>query len=82
MVSSPSTSQKKPVSSVSVKTQPWAFTDTLLTGFFCEVDGDDTIRLDHQELKEGVWLERSELPEQGDVSLTSEMLGLFRDGRA
>lgn len=64
------------------KTQPWAFTDTLLTGFFCEVDGDDTIRLDHQELKEGVWLTRSELPEQGDISLTSEMLGLFRDGRA
>ena len=63
------------------KTQPWAFTDTLLTGFFCEVDGDDTIRLDHQELKEGVWLERSELPEQGDISLTSEMLGLFRAGR-
>lgn len=65
------------------KSQPWAFTDTLLSGFFCDLDGEDTIVLDHNELCEGVWLTREELPEStGDVSLTSEMIALFRQGKA
>ena len=34
------------------KSQPWSFTDTLMVGFWCEVDGSDAIRVDHAELKE------------------------------
>lgn len=32
------------------KSQPWSFTDTLLMGFFCELDGEDGITLDTDEL--------------------------------
>ena len=28
------------------KNQPWAFSDTLLMGFFCELDGSDQVKLD------------------------------------
>jgi NAD+ diphosphatase len=61
------------------KNQPWSFTDTLLTGFYCELDGDAAITLDHNELCEGFWMARSELPERkNDVSLTAEMIERFR----
>ena len=63
------------------KNQPWAFTDTLLAGFYCELDGDAEITLDHNELCEGVWLRREELPSRdGEVSLTAEMVERFRRG--
>ena len=32
------------------KSQPWSFSGTLLFGFFCDVDGDDTLTVDHEEL--------------------------------
>ncbi|NLU23224.1 MAG: NAD(+) diphosphatase [Clostridiales bacterium] len=64
------------------KNQPWSFSDTLLTGFYCDLDGDPAITLDHNELCEGFWMERSELPcREGDVSLTAEMIERFRLGR-
>ena len=31
------------------KNQPWAFSDTLLMGFFCELDGSDQVKLDENE---------------------------------
>lgn len=63
------------------KNQPWAFTDTLLTGFYCELDGDPTITLDHNELCEGVWLTRDQIPSRAnEVSLTAEMIERFRLG--
>ena len=31
------------------KSQPWSFSDTLLMGFFCELDGSDQIRLDEED---------------------------------
>lgn len=64
------------------KNQPWAFTDTLLAGFYCELDGDPDITLDHNELCEGVWLSREEIPSrENDVSLTAEMIERFRLGK-
>jgi NAD+ diphosphatase len=49
-------------------------------GFFCEVDGDDTIVLDESELEEAIWVEREQLPDRsGDVSLTSEMMECVRN---
>ena len=63
------------------KNQPWAFTDTLLVGFYCDLDGEAEIHIDRNELCEGVWMERHELPErENDVSLTSEMIEMFRIG--
>ncbi len=65
------------------KNQPWSFTDTLLSGFFCDLEGPEEIRLDENELKEGVWMARSELPVRKDeVSLTAEMMEQFRLGLA
>ena len=64
------------------KSQPWSFSDTLLMGFYCELDGDDKIRLDEEELALGVWLRRDELPERSnEISLTAEMMEEFRLGR-
>lgn len=65
------------------KSQPWPFTDTLLAGFYAELDGDDTITLDENELALGVWLDREEIPPADmNISLTSEMMEAFRTGKA
>lgn len=61
------------------KTQPWAFTDTLLIGYFAEVDGDDTVTLQESELSEAKWFRREEIPTySSDISLTNEMIEVFR----
>ncbi|MBK5261716.1 MAG: NAD(+) diphosphatase, partial [Peptostreptococcaceae bacterium] len=61
------------------KSQPWPFTDTLLAGFFAELDGDDTIKLDEEELAIGVWMPREDIPEpENNISLTGEMIEVFR----
>ena len=62
------------------KSQPWSFSDTLLVGFFCEVDGDTAITVDQHELKEAAWLTRDEMPTREDdkASLTGEMMRRFR----
>ena len=68
------------------KSQPWSFTDTLMVGFWCEVDGPSDIRVDHDELKEARWFTRAEIPlERTDdrASMTGEMIERFRTmGRA
>ena len=61
------------------KSQPWSFTDTLLFGFFAEVDGDTTIQLDENELSTAEWFEREDIPVKDiSVSLTNEMILHFR----
>ncbi len=63
------------------KSQPWPFSDTLLAGFFAELDGDDTITLDEAELSLGVWLSREDIPPaERSISLTGEMQEAFRTG--
>ena len=64
------------------KSQPWAIADDILAGFYCDVDGDTTIRLDTTELKEGVWMKREEVVLQpDDYSLTNEMMLMFKEGK-
>ena len=63
------------------KSQPWAFTDTLLMGFYCDLDGDDGITLDENELAMAEWFEREEIPvEPSRDSLTNEMIIRFKKG--
>jgi NAD+ diphosphatase len=63
------------------KSQPWPFSDTLLVGFFAELDGDDTITIQEDELSLGVWMKREDVPlEEINISLTGEMMRAFRDG--
>lgn len=64
------------------KSQPWSFSDTLLMGFFCELDGSDKIKMDEEELAVAQWCNREEVPvQEEDISLTSEMMCRFRQGR-
>lgn len=64
------------------KSQPWGIADDILMGFYCDVDGDDTIRIDRSELKEGQWFRREEVQLQPtDFSLTNEMMKEFKEGR-
>lgn len=61
------------------KSQPWPFTDTILAGFFAELEGDDTITIQEEELALGVWMEREDIPpDELKISLTGEMMEAFR----
>lgn len=61
------------------KSQPWAFTDTLLMGFFARLDGSDQIRLQEEELAEARWFSRDAIPDgYSQISLTGEMIEQFR----
>ncbi len=63
------------------KSQPWPFTDTILAGFYAELDGDDTVTLQEDELSLGVWVDRKDIPPEGlKISLTGEMMEAFRTG--
>lgn len=63
------------------KNQPWPFTGTMLIGFFADLDGSSEITLQEDELKEGTWFERTNIPPTiGKVSLTAEMIEVFRAG--
>lgn len=64
------------------KSQPWSFTDTLLFGFYCELDGAPEITLDETELSVAEWFERKDIPvHEKSVSLTNEMILNFKNGR-
>ena len=63
------------------KSQPWSFTDTILMGFFAELDGEEEITLDREELAMAEWFEREEIPvKEQSVSLTNEMILKFKAG--
>ncbi|MBQ3404647.1 MAG: NUDIX domain-containing protein, partial [Oscillospiraceae bacterium] len=64
------------------KSQPWPFTDTLLMGFYCDVEGEREAHPDGQELAEARWFKRAGLPadDRQSVSLTQEMIEVFRRG--
>ena len=62
------------------KSQPWGVVQDLLMGFFCEVDGDTTIKLERNELKEAVWTAREDIIGQSDDwSLTHNMMMKFKE---
>ena len=57
------------------------FTDNILAGYFCDLDGDAAITMDQDELSVAEWEKREEidvLPE--DLSLTNEMICRFISG--
>lgn len=64
------------------KSQPWSFTDALLIGYTCEVDGDDTITREESELSYAGWFRKEEIPiNPSRISLTNEMIENFRTGK-
>lgn len=67
------------------KSQPWGISGGgLMMGFWCRVDGDDTIKLDRVELADGAWVSRKELQEtyaDAGIALTGEMIRIFSEGK-
>ena len=64
------------------KSQPWGIDGNILMGFFCDLEGDDTVHLDENELSLGQWHSRFALPVEDDgYSLTREMIRIFGQGR-
>ena len=62
------------------KSQPWGVALDILMGFYCDVDGDDRIRLDGNELKYADWVEREDIILQPtEDSLTNEMMRRFKE---
>ena len=63
------------------KSQPWGIASDILSGFYCDVVGDPTIKLHDGELKEAFWVKRPDIVGQpDDFSLTNEMMIVFRNG--
>lgn len=61
--------------------QPWGFSDSIISSFFAQLDGSGQIRLDRNELSEAVWLSRDEIPPQKTgISITAAMIEAFRTG--
>lgn len=61
------------------KSQPWGLSGSLLSGFFCELDGDDKITLQEDELSLGTWVKADDLDLEDDgISLTREMILKFK----
>lgn len=64
------------------KSQPWALSESLLAGFFADLDGGKDVRLDEKELSEAVWISREEIPAGNSLmSLTGDMIEAFRSGK-
>ncbi len=64
------------------KSQPWGIDGNILMGFFCDLDGVDTISLDETELSHAAWYPRHNLPIEDDgYSLTREMIRIFSEGK-
>jgi len=64
------------------KSQPWGIAGNLQIGYFCDLDGDDTIHIDENELSMAGWYDRHNLPAKDDgISLTREMIRVFSEGK-
>ena len=64
------------------KSQPWGVAGNLSIGYFCDLEGDDTVHLDENELASAEWFDRNDLPAKDDgISLTREMIRIFSEGK-
>lgn len=64
------------------KNQPWPATNSLLVGFYAELDGDDKIVLDENELAMAGWFSRDQIEVKRDnISLTNDMIMSFKEGK-
>lgn len=62
--------------------QPWGFSSSLMIGFFADLDGDDTITIQEEELKEAKWFTRDTMPvNHSPIDLTHHMMEMFRQGQ-
>ena len=63
------------------KSQPWGLSSSLLYGFWCRTYGDETLKVDRNELSVARWADRNETDiAGGNASLTAEMIREFQKG--
>jgi len=63
------------------KSQPWSVSDSLMIGYYADLDGDDTITCQESEIAEALWFAREEIdPDLSQISLSYEMIEKFRLG--
>jgi len=63
------------------KSQPWSVSDSLMIGFYADLEGDDTITCQESEIAEARWFTREEIdPDLSQISLSYEMIEKFRLG--
>ena len=63
------------------KSQPWAFSSSLLLGFFCYANGNEQAIADGNELCEVKWSSPEEIPlYENEISLTYDMMSYFKNG--
>ena len=61
------------------KSQPWPRSDSLLMGFYCDLDGDKKIIRQESELSEAIWVKKDDITERKNLnSLTAEMINNFK----
>lgn len=61
--------------------QPWSFSDTVMIGFFAELEGSDEITLERKELATARWFQRAEVPhDMHDISIGYELVRHFLNG--
>ena len=64
------------------KSQPWGVDGNVLMGFYCDLEGSDSIHIDETELSMAQWFSRDQIPARDDgISLTREMIRIFQEGK-
>lgn len=62
--------------------QPWAFSGSLLVGFYADLDGSPEVKIDEEELAEATWFARGEIPEgSSTIGLTYNMIEDFKNNK-
>jgi NAD+ diphosphatase len=65
------------------KSQPWALSESLLFGFYVELDGPQEPQVDMKEVVEATFFKREDIPvEPKNFALTNEMIIHFKNGGA
>ena len=61
------------------KSQPWGFSQSLLFGFYADLDGAENLTVDQNELSEAVWIDKGDIDvTPNNLSLTNEMICRFK----
>lgn len=62
--------------------QPWGIPGNLTLGYTAELDGSDRIHIDANELSDGQWIRRDQVPVPDDeLSITAAMIRAFSQGK-
>lgn len=64
------------------KDQPWGYSSSFIIAFVARASGEQTIRLDEDELRKAVWVNRSDkyVDPHDEASITAEMIHNFLEG--